>query len=262
MGNLTDRGLLAKTVGEYPVLAITDAGWRFLRNRDTLCLPRPALDSPEGPGAGAEASEYDRGLFQELREVRRLIAAEMGVPPYVVFGDRMLQQIAHYLPHGRESFLRISGVGGAKLDRFGERFLSVVRSYASRHGLAERPNTAMRPLSRSSRGTGPSLDVTKQLLSRGMSFEEIAEERRLPVTTIAGHVEALVDAGHELELDHLMPTPERAAEIRSAFETAGTLMLSPVKELLGDTYTYEEIRLVRLDMRRRHARPAGAGPGG
>ena len=257
MGSLTDLGLLAKAPGEYPVIAITDPGWKFLRDRDTLSLPRPALDSPEGPGAGPEASEYDRGLFQELREVRRLIAAEMSVPPYVVFGDRTLQQIAHYLPHGRESFLRISGVGEAKLDRFGERFLSVVRSYASRHGLTERLNTAIRAPSRSSRGTGPSLDATKQLLSRGMSFEEIAEERSLAVTTIVGHVEALVDAGHELELDHLMPLPERAAEIRSAFETAGTLMLSPVKDLLGDGYTYDEIRLVRLDMRRRHARPAG-----
>ena len=257
VGHLTERGLQAKTVGEYPVLAITDAGWQFLRDRDAISLPRPAQDSREGPAAGAEAFEYDRGLFQELREARRRIAAEMGVPPYVVFGDRTLQQIAFYLPHGRGSFLGISGVGEAKLARFGERFLSVVRSYASRHGLTERPNTAMRPLSRSSRGTGPSLDVTKQLLSRGMSFEEIAAERRLAVTTIAGHVEALVDAGHELELDHLMPVPERVAEIRSAFETAGTLMLSPVKELLGDSYTYEELRLVRLDLRR-HAPPVGA----
>jgi ATP-dependent DNA helicase RecQ len=74
-----------------------------------------------------------------------------------------------------------------------------------------------------------------------------------------GHVEALVDAGHELELDHLMPSPDRAAEIRSAFDAAGTLMLSPVRELLGDGFSYEELRLVRLQLKQRDPEPMSPG---
>ena len=92
--------------------------------------------------------------------------------------------------------------------------------------------------------------MTRRLLSQGRSLEEIAAERELALSTIVGHVEALADAGDELKLNHLMPAPDRAAEIRSAFHAAGTLMLSPVRDLLSEDYSYEELRLVRLDLRR------------
>ena len=260
VGRLTERGLLSTGNGEYPVLALTDSGWRFLRNGDTISLPEPMQDSREDPAAAS--AEYDRSLYQKLRGVRRQIAAGMSVPPYVVFGDAALQQMAYYLPHSQESFLRISGVGETKLAQFGDQLMSVIRSHASQHGLAERPNARVRAPSRPSRQTGPTLDVTRQLLSQGRSLEEIATERGLALTTIMGHVEALVDAGDELELGHLMPEHDRVGEIRSAFEATGTLMLSPVRDLLGEGYSYEELRIVRLDMRRRNARPAGAGDGG
>ena len=144
VSGLTERGLLARQGGEYPVLAITDAGWQFLRSRNTLKLPAPTQDARESRGAAREADGYDRDLFQKLRDVRRQLAAGMGVPPYVVFGDVALQQMAYYLPQSSESFLRISGVGEAKLAQFGDQFLSVIRSHASHHGLTERPNATAR----------------------------------------------------------------------------------------------------------------------
>jgi ATP-dependent DNA helicase RecQ len=91
--------------------------------------------------------------------------------------------------------------------------------------------------------------VTRRLLSEGRSPEEVAAERGLALNTIMGHVEAMVDGGEDLNLDRLMPASDRAAEIRSAFEAAGTLMLSPVRELLGEGYSYEELRLVRLRLK-------------
>ena len=70
-----------------------------------------------------------------------------------------------------------------------------------------------------------------------------------------------MEAGDELKLDHLMPAPDRTAEIRSAFQAAGTFMLSPVRDLLGEGYSYEELRQVRLDLRRRNAQQTGPGKG-
>ena len=260
VGGLTERGLLEKQAGEYPVLVITDAGWWFLRSRDTLNLPEPTQDARDVP-ASAKAVQYDRDLFQKLRELRRQIAAEKSVPPYVIFGDVALQQMAYYLPESHEGFLRISGVGETKLAQFGDRFLSVIGSHASEYELTERPNPAVMAQSRSKAQTGPTLDVTRRLLAQGRSFEEIAAERGLALTTVIGHAEALVDAGDELEFDHLMPAPERTAEIRSAFKSAGTLMLSPVRDLLGKSYTYEEIRVVRLELNRRNTSRARSGKG-
>ena len=261
VSGLTERGLLARQGGEYPVLAITDAGWNFLRGQDTVKLPALTQDSRESQDAARKAAGYDHDLFQKLRDIRRQLAAGMSVPPYVVFGDVALQQMAYYLPQSSESFLRISGVGETKLAQFGDQFLSVVRSHASQNGLTERPNPTARAPSRSKGHTGATLDVTRRLLSQGRSLEEIAAERELALSTIVGHVEALADAGDELELDHLMPPPDRAAEIRSAFQAAGTLMLSPVRDLLDEGYSYEELRLVRLDLRRRTPQPTDAGKG-
>ena len=259
VGDLTGCGLLAKQAGEYPVIVITDAGWRFLRSGDTLSLPVPMQDSRAPSAPGTEPAQYDRSLFQQLRDLRRQLAADMGVPPYVVFGDSALQQMALYIPQSSESFLRISGVGPKKLAQFGDQFLSTIRSHASQHGLVERPNPTARARDRSRPQTESTLDVTRRLLSQGLSFEEVAEGRNLTLSTIMAHAEALVDAGHELDLDHVMPAPERTKEIRHALQTAGTLLLSPVRELLGEGYSYEEIRLVTLDMRRRSAQPTGPG---
>ena len=92
-------------------------------------------------------------------------------------------------------------------------------------------------------------------------MEDIAAERGLKLTTIIVHAEALVDGGDELTLDYVMPAPDRAAEIRSAFRNAGTFMLSPVRDLLGEGYSYEELHLVRLDLKRRDASRVRSGKG-
>ena len=261
VAGLTERGLLAKQQGEYPIVTITDAGWRFLRGRDTVSLPDPRQGSLDGPFGPANPTHYDGVLYEKLRGIRRQLAAEMGVPPYVVFGDAALQQMAYYLPQSPESFLRISGVGEAKLARFGDRFLSVIRSHTAELGLSERSNTTPKSPGRARARPGPTLDVTRRLLSEGRSLAEIAAERGLAPSTVVGHCEALVEAGDEVALDHLMPSPDRTAEIRSAFKAAGTEMLSPVRDILGEGYTYEELRLVRLDLKRRDPQPAIAGEG-
>ena len=258
VSSLRDRGLLVNQAGEYPVLAITDSGWWFLRSRETLSLPAPRQDSdqPRLVGAARRPADYDRDLYEKLRGVRRQLAADMSVPPYVVFGDVALQQMAYYLPQSDESFLGISGVGEAKLAQFGDQFLSVVRSHADQHGLTEKPSPKGRARGRSRQQTGSTHDMTNELLSQGKTLEEIAAQRGLALTTIMGHVEALQNAGAELELGHIMPAADRAAEIRSAFRDAGTFTLSPVRDLLGGGFSYEEIRLVRLDLKRRSAAEA------
>ena len=258
---LRERGLLVNQDREYPVLGITDSGWRFLRNRETLSLPELTQDFGRRPDAATRPAEYDRSLYEKLRVVRRQLAADMSVPPYVVFGDVALQQMAYYLPQSDESFLRISGVGEAKLAQFGDQFLSVVRSHASQYGLTEKPNPKVRAPGRSRRQTGSTHDMTRRLLSQGKSLEEIAADRGLALNTIIGHVEALADAGDKPKVDHIMPAPDRTAEIRSAFRDAGTFKLSPVRDLLGEGYSYKELRLVRLDLKRRSASEARSGRG-
>ena len=121
-GALLERGLLRKNDGDYPTFGVTSEGRRFLSNRETLTLTRRLDDEyapPPAPSAAraqsAAPADYDAELFQELRALRTRIASRRGVPPYVVFGDVTLRQMAAYFPQNRADLARIHGVGSVKL---------------------------------------------------------------------------------------------------------------------------------------------------
>ena len=194
--------------------------------------------------------DYDRGLFEALRKLRRMLAEDRGVPPYVVFGDASLQEMAHYAPMSKESFARITGVGEAKLEQYGDIFLRCIRAYAQEHGLEEKrrpPEDPGHP--RGVRAPGSSYDQTLDLFRQGLSPAEIAARRGLTHGTIIGHLERLAAYGEDIDVRHLIDQ-DRFDRIARAFERAGTLWrLTEVKNALGDDYSYEEIRLVRLSLR-------------
>ena len=251
MALLVARGLLANSDNEYRTLAVTDSGRTFLRRREVLTLTGPKL-SPEVVSAPDTADlEYDRTLFGKLRALRKRMADERGVPPFIIFGDVALQQMAFYLPHSPESFSGISGVGAAKLEQYSEGFLSVIRIHARESGLTERNMPShRREKSRAVQRPGSTYHETKELFLQKLPISEIAERRGLSVNTVINHLGQLVTAGEDLDLGHVMPSSERSAKIEAAFKQAGSLvLLAPVRDLLGEEYSYEELRLVRIRLR-------------
>ena len=102
---------------------------------------------------------------------------------------------------------------------------------------------------------GSTYDQTKQMLQQGMTVEEVAQHRGLAKSTIASHIERLIQSGERLDLGPLMPPQERFDAIRAAFVESGGTFLSPVKEILGDDYSYDEIRLVWLFLDQQKERP-------
>ncbi len=214
-----------------------------------------------------EDLEYDSHLFQKLRELRKRIADEKGVPPYIVFGDRPLQQMARYYPQRRDTFLHISGVGEAKLEQYGEDFLQVIREYAKQHELHELPIPQTARLERrSARAPSQTHIQTKNLLRQGLSIEEVAKQRGIAKATVIGHVQRLVESDEGFDISEWLPPLERRLSIEAAFRETGSMLLGPVRERLGDDYSYEEIRLVRLSLTRQqdsaHTEPGGSPPPG
>ena len=262
VGLLVDRGLLAKETGSYPTLAVTGEGRKFLRRRGHLTLTRPKPEVGVRAGRDSGPLDYDRALFQELRVLRKEIADRKGVPPFVVFGDVPLQQMAYFFPQSHQSFSRISGVGSMKLQEFGDPFLRVIRDYAHKNGLAEREA----PLSRRERRRpaqtrGTTYHETKRLFAQRIPIANIADVRGLSIGTIASHLERLIEAGETLDVSHILPTPDRVSTIEAAFKSTGSYLLSPARKLLGDSYPYEEIRLVRMHLRQSDSERLSATPG-
>ena len=113
------------------------------------------------------------------------------------------------------------------------------------------------------RVVGESIRATGRAVSEGRTLEEVADLRGLALTTTLGHLERLVNEGVEVRFDHLMPSPARCRAIESAFEDSGQLLLKPVMDLLGDLYSYEELRVVRLGVfQRRRKEGQSPDPGG
>ena len=142
---LLAHGLLARTDDEYPTVTLTEQGRAVLRGEGAApalasagAVRATAADAPvpgepgaaEAPPAG-EGGAYDRVLFEALRGLRRAIAEERGVPPYLVFSDASLRDMARLRPRTREALLAVKGVGAWKSETFGDRFLALIRQQSA-----------------------------------------------------------------------------------------------------------------------------------
>jgi len=136
---LIDRGYLDRAGGDYPVLAVTEAGWEVLRGETTPALVRQKRPkaAKKAPRTRIEAESWegvDHGLFEALRVLRTEIAEERGVPPYVVFHDRALRDMARLKPVTESQFRACYGVGERKAAELGDRFLEVIVGWSGDPG--------------------------------------------------------------------------------------------------------------------------------
>jgi ATP-dependent DNA helicase RecQ len=138
---LEGQGCLIRTEGEYPTLGVTAKGHRALRGEEAVSLlrtvARPRREKPSRPAlpavpAGVNRGATDEDLFETLRVLRRAMAEERGIPPYLIFSDASLREMARERPATKESFLQIKGVGLRKLQELGPRFLACIREHGTR----------------------------------------------------------------------------------------------------------------------------------
>jgi ATP-dependent DNA helicase RecQ len=159
---LIDAGELARSEGEFPVLQLTPGSRELMRGEREALLVEAAVahDPPArsgrrtrgGEAAAPQLAPAERELFEVLRTLRRGIASELGVPPYVVFGDVTLEELARVRPSSAAYLLSVRGIGERKRDAFGERFLTAIAAHCREHGLALDAAPGGRPLARGTSG--------------------------------------------------------------------------------------------------------------
>ncbi len=242
---LTAECYLTASQGKFPVLALGPKAYPVLRGLEQVEMKRMVTaarhrrgEREDGAGAG------DQVLFNRLRELRRQLAAERGVPPYIILSDATLTEMSSRYPTSPESLLQIKGVGRYKLDQFGLPFIQLIQAYLEETGITPptREQTALSAVFRQEEKGLPTRQQSYQLYRQGLTVQEIAKERALAVSTIEGHLlDCLMDGQ---EMDYPLATPEQEAEILRLARENREGGIKAIREAMDPQPSYAAIRYV------------------
>lgn len=253
--SLFQTGLIKKADSDYPILKLTKKGHDFLKNKETIFLPSPKKEEIEVKLKVKDNYDYDENLFEILRELRRNLATKLNVPPFVVFSDVSLREMAYYFPKEEKDFLRISGVGELKLKNFGKTFLTEINKYAKENNFTPKEFPINHNLKKETKNNPERISgthrITLELLEEKMPLAEIARARNLTEGTIISHLEKITAIDNKIDLEYLKPEEKLFEEIKNSFKKLDTDALNPAFEDLGGKYDYATIRLVRMFLTKR-----------
>jgi ATP-dependent DNA helicase RecQ len=248
---LIQKGLLNRDT-RHGSLKLTPRAYQFLKDKEKLygtTQEMPTFATAYGLQAGELV--YDRALFEKLREKRKALADQAKLPPYTIFHDRSLIEMATYLPQSIQSMAKIYGVGARKLETYGDAFLEIIVDYCNTHDLPERPKAPPRGGS----GTPPSRGKWRyqevgEMYDNGQSVEQIAAVFSVKTNTIIQHLERYRRDGHSIRASDLLalvaaPEAEQQRALE-AFEDLGAGYLAPIFEALEGRVSYDDLRILRL----------------
>jgi ATP-dependent DNA helicase RecQ len=238
-------GYVRQAPDKFNVLSLTPEGIDLLKQRKRVTLTRP-VTAPEPVAHRVGEIACDEALFERLRQLRKQLADERGVPSYIVFSDVSLRQMARNYPATEREFASISGIGERKLHEFGKVFLAEIAAHLQtnpRQIFADDSFAAPAPVPNRVR-LGDTARETLRLFRAGRSVPDIAAWRRLSIGTIYGHLADALQVGESLDLNQFL-TLEDQHEIAAAFRKNGFQSLSLVLEALGGRYDYGRLKLMR-----------------
>jgi len=248
--------------GEYRTLSLTQKATDTLKSRAKIFGQLQEHEARAPQKANKAELEYNHALFALLREKRKDLADEAGVPPYVIFSDRTLVEMSAYYPQSQASLLTISGVGQVKLSSYGETFLAVIKLYCEKHNIVEKKKAERRvkrsafpsPAGRGVRGEGE-ISVRTTLIAEayneGESVENLMKRYQVTAGTILDHLMRYVTAGNNLRngsdlLALTSTSPDEQQNAFAAFDEFGAALLKPVFEKLEGRLNYDELKILRL----------------
>ncbi|MES2267643.1 MAG: DNA helicase RecQ [Bacteroidota bacterium] len=245
---LISKGFLQSVDEGFPTIRLTPKSEGVLKGETKVeLIASQVTDEQE-----QEVLNYEGELLASLRQKRQEIALGENLPAYIILSDATLLEVATYLPQKMDELRLISGFGDVKLAKYGREFLAIVNNYSAAKGLASRIKQKSVKRERKAKvrksKQSDTFAFTYNLYKEGKSVTEIAQERGLSPTTIEGHLSRFIQTG-ELDVYEFV-NENKIPAIKDAVESYGSAMLSPIKEVLGDAYTYGEIKAVIAWMNR------------
>ncbi|MEG4277678.1 DNA helicase RecQ [Microcoleus sp. MON1_C1] len=241
--SLLHQGFLDETTDGFPILKLNEKSWEIMKRQRTVEIAIEPQQEVQGK-VRSLAVEVE-ALFTILRTLRKQIADEQFVPPYVVFADKSLRDMAEKRPQNLREFEEVYGVGSNKRDKYGKVFLEAIRTFCQEQGLPSgAASSEVANLPNLANVASYSQMQTWELYRQGLTVQGIANARGMSPNTISGHLIELMEMGREVDINLLVES-ERQQAIVYAIEVMGDEKLRAIYDFLEERYTFEEIKFVR-----------------
>ena len=252
------KGLLVQDM-EFGGLKLTESGWAVLRGKLTVrgqLEQKPVRIPIASKSFKDDALHYDQKLFEILRKTRKGLADEFGVPPYVIFSDKTLIEMAAFFPQSRASLLDIHGVGAVKCEKFGALFLNKICSYCRENQIQEKYKNSSKFFRNKPTQSSPVKAEKKRhvhvgdIFNSGRSVREIMEIFKIKQMTVIDHLYRYVMEGFALRSEEISTLSTLAADQKSAilkaFDHHGSEYLKPVFDAFNGAVPYDDLKILRL----------------
>ncbi|MCF8069862.1 MAG: DNA helicase RecQ [Desulfobacterales bacterium] len=243
------KGLMSQDM-EYGGLKLTSKAWNVFKG-DEKVFGIHEIEEVKPAGKITDFGiDFDKILFDELRKLRKEIADDAGVPPYVIFPDKTLMEMAAYFPRQLNSLRNIHGIGEQKLKKYGFIFLEIICNYCEENGIEENPKP-VRQKQKSQKMTGKRRHIViGEAYSAGQPIDEIMSEYKIKLLTVLDHLFKYFLEGNAIRPDGLLSLSTVSALQQKvtlkAFDTLGYEFLSPVYKALDEKVDYENLKVLRL----------------
>ncbi|MBU1902161.1 MAG: DNA helicase RecQ [Proteobacteria bacterium] len=236
---------------EFGGLSLTEKAWKVLSGEEEV-LGRLEEERIDRHTEREAEKDYDRDLFEILRKERKRLADKAGVPPYVIFSDRTLVEMATFFPQSDVSLMDIHGVGAVKQEKYGPLFLDMIREYCRTHQIEEHPKGIRKKPTEVSPSIGKRRHVVVgELFNSGQTVSNIMEKFNIKRDTVLNHLfnyfqerNGIIESNEFLSLSTV--SPEQKEFILERFEEFGIERLGPVFDALDGEVDYEELKILRL----------------
>ena len=242
-------GYLAKDVENYGLLKVTPSGHKFLKNPKSFKIVEDTDfdedEVEETPMRGGAACAVDPVLYSMLKDLRKKMSKKLDVPPYVIFQDPSLEAMATIYPVTLEELQNIPGVGAGKAKRYGQEFCDLIKTHCEENEIDRPEDLRVRTVANKSK-----LKVSIiQSIDRKVALDDIAVAKGIDFQELLDEVEAIVYSGTKLNIDYFLDEimdEDHLLDIYDYFKESETDDIEDAMDELGDDYTEEEIRLVRI----------------
>ena len=240
---LVSKGYIYITADKFPVLKLSATAGEVLRGQVKVYHKKHLLEikSSNEKKPIDMTENFDEELFQELKALRYSLSQETGLPPFMIFHDSTLREMASYFPQNKKAMLMIKGVGLKKYDSYGESFIKVIKDYSVENEI----DSVDVPKKENIRGDLEArYKATYDCYLEGLSLKEISEKRNFTVNTIIEHLSRFEENGQTVDWSKFIDDPTKEETIISVINRIGLEKLKPIKEALPEDISYEDIRIV------------------